>query len=65
MTSLIAIVLLGLLVVSGVAFLVARRVDRGGRRGRFASLPAVLAVLVAVLGAWLAGWLIALVLADR
>jgi hypothetical protein len=58
-TSLIAIPLLVLWVVAGIAFLVNRRAGGGTGGGRFAPARPALVVLWLGLAAWLAGWLLA------
>lgn len=64
MSSLIALPLLVLWIVTATALFLGRGAKRGGRGGWFASAYPALAVLVAVLGACLAGWLIAVAMAN-
>lgn len=59
MTSLIAIPLLVLWVLGGVALVVGGRTGSKGWGGRFMAARPAVAVLWLVTGAWLVGWLLA------
>lgn len=59
MSSIVAILLLGLMIGGGVAYAVARYIVRWSPGERCANARPPLMVLVAVLGASLAGWLVA------
>ncbi len=64
MFSLIAIPMLVLVIVCGVALAIKGRTGDGRQRGWFANAPPALTVLMAMLTAYLAGWLIALAMAH-
>lgn len=65
MSSLVAILMLAILALGGVAFSV-RRYAQGGRRGaRFIDAPLPLVALFGVLVAYVTAWVIAVALARR